>query len=98
MGIFANGKYGAGWNGVVRPEFVEKYGRDGVRGILFGDASQLGMQLINAAVVAVFGFVDGLRLVQVQQLDHPAPRESRRPSGKVWTFPKWVPWAIPTSP
>ena len=57
LGIFANGKYGAGWNGVVRDEFVEKYGSDGVRGILFGDASQLYMQLINAAVVAVFGFV-----------------------------------------
>ena len=41
VGIFANGKYGAGWNGVVRDEFVKKYGSDGVRGILYGDASQL---------------------------------------------------------
>ena len=57
VGIFANGKYGAGWNGVVRDEFVKQYGSDGVRGILFGDASQLWMQLLNAAVVAVFGFV-----------------------------------------
>ena len=57
VGIFANGKYGAGWNGVVRPEFLKEYGYDGVRGILFGDASQLWMQLINAAVVIVFGFV-----------------------------------------
>jgi Amt family ammonium transporter len=57
VGIFANGKYGAGWNGVVRPEFVQQFGTDGVRGILFGDASQLWMQLLNAAVVAVFGFV-----------------------------------------
>jgi Amt family ammonium transporter len=56
LGIFANGKYGAGWNGVVRDDFVAKYGSDGVRGILFGDASQLTMQLINAAVVVVFGF------------------------------------------
>lgn len=56
LGIFANGKYGAGWNGVVRPEYIEKYGSDGVRGILFGDASQLTAQLLNAAVVAVFGF------------------------------------------
>ena len=57
VGIFANGKYGAGWGHVARPEFIEKYGSDGVRGILFGDASQLWMQLINAAVVAVFAFV-----------------------------------------
>ena len=56
LGIFANGNYGAGWNGVVRDEFVKKFGSDGVRGIWYGDASQLWAQLINAAVVAVFGF------------------------------------------
>ena len=30
---------------------------DGVRGLFFGDASQLWAQLLDAAVVAVFGFV-----------------------------------------
>jgi ammonium transporter, Amt family len=57
VGIFANGQYGAGWNGVVRDEFVKLYGADGVRGILYGDASQLGAQCLDALVVAVFGFV-----------------------------------------
>jgi Amt family ammonium transporter len=57
VGIFANGQYGAGWNGVVREEMVKKYGSDGVRGILFGDGSQLAMQAIDCVVVAVFGFV-----------------------------------------
>jgi ammonium transporter, Amt family len=57
LGLLANGKYGAGWNGVVRDEFVTKYGSDGVRGLFFGDASQLYMQLIDAGVVALFGFV-----------------------------------------
>jgi Amt family ammonium transporter len=57
VGIFANGQYGAGWNGVVRDEMVKKYGSDGVRGILFGDASQLTMQAIDCVVVAIFGFV-----------------------------------------
>jgi len=57
LGIFANGAYGAGWNGVVREEFVKLYGSDGVRGLLYGDFSQFVMQLINAGVVAVFGFV-----------------------------------------
>ncbi len=57
VGIFANGQYGAGWNGVVRDEYVKAYGSDGVRGILFGDGSQLAMQAIDCAVVAVFGFV-----------------------------------------
>jgi Amt family ammonium transporter len=57
VGLFANGKYGGGWNGVVRPEMVEKYGSDGVRGLFFHDASQLNAQLLDAAVVAAFGFV-----------------------------------------
>jgi Amt family ammonium transporter len=56
VGIFANGDYGAGWNGVVRDEFVKKFGADGVRGILYGDASQLAMQAIDCVVLAAFGF------------------------------------------
>jgi Amt family ammonium transporter len=47
VGVFADGRHGAGWNGVA----------GGVRGILHGDASQLGAQVLDAAVVAVFGFL-----------------------------------------
>ncbi len=60
VGIFANGKYGGGWNGVSRDVWAKAkdgYGYDGVRGILYGDSSQLVAQLIDGAVVAVFGFV-----------------------------------------
>ncbi len=57
VGLLANGKYGAGWNGVVRDEFVKQYGSDGVRGLFFGDASQLWAQLCSAATVIVFGFI-----------------------------------------
>jgi Amt family ammonium transporter len=57
VGIFATGKYGAGWNGVVRESFVTAYGSDGVRGLLYGDFSQFIMQFIDCVVVAVFGFV-----------------------------------------
>ncbi len=56
LGLFANGKYGAGWNGVVRPEMVEKYGSDGVRGLLYGDSSQLMAQLLDCGTVIIFGF------------------------------------------
>ena len=68
LGLFANGKYGAGaalptggfgagWNGVpARPEMIEKYGVDGVRGLFYGDASQLWAQLLDVAVLCVFGF------------------------------------------
>ena len=57
VGIFATGEYGAGWNGVVREEMVKLYGSDGVRGLLYGDFSQFIMQVIDCAVVAIFGFV-----------------------------------------
>ncbi len=59
VGIFANGKYGAGpllpdgtfgagWNGVA--------GERGVAGALYGDTGQLWAQLLDSAVVIVFGF------------------------------------------
>ena len=54
VGIFANGKYGAGLNGVARPQFP---GVDGVRGLLYGDAGQLAAQAIGAVVLVVFGMV-----------------------------------------
>jgi Amt family ammonium transporter len=62
LGLFANGKYGMGWNGVIRKEWDETLAADGVitdgvRGLFYGDASQLMAQLLNAVVVAVFGFV-----------------------------------------
>ena len=71
VGLFANGKYGAGWNGVVREEFVQKYGSDGVRGLLFGDPSQFGMQLIDAAVVAIFGFLMAYAWFKISNLITP---------------------------
>ena len=57
LGLFANGKYGAGWNGVIRTDsdFLNAAGADGVRGAFFGDVSQLWAQLLDAGVVVVFG-------------------------------------------
>jgi Amt family ammonium transporter len=46
VGLFADGSYGSGWNGVRGP----------VRGLLFGDASQLLAQLIGVVVNAGFVF------------------------------------------
>jgi Amt family ammonium transporter len=59
VGLFSTGQYGAGWNGVVRPEWVEKSELkiDGVRGLFYGDASQLWAQLLNCAGVIVVGVV-----------------------------------------
>lgn len=78
VGIFATGKYGIGWNGIVRDEWVKsELGYDGVRGILYGDASQLWAQLIDAAVVAVFGFVMAYVWFKISNLITPirVPRE-----------------------
>jgi ammonium transporter, Amt family len=71
VGIFATGQYGAGWNGVVRDEFVKLYGSDGVRGLLYGDFSQFFMQLIDASTVAIFGFVMAFVWFKVSDLITP---------------------------
>ena len=47
LGLFANGKYGIGWNGV----------EGGVRGLFYGDASQLWAQCLDCGTVIVFGFI-----------------------------------------
>jgi len=57
VGIFANGAYGAGWNGVVRDAMVKAYGSDGVRGLLYGDFGQFVMQFIDCIVLVTFAFV-----------------------------------------
>ncbi len=46
VGLFADGSYGVGWNGVAGP----------VRGLLFGDAGQLAAQVIGIATNVVFVF------------------------------------------
>lgn len=46
LGLFADGTYGEGWNGVA----------GGVAGLFYGDAGQLGAQLISVATIVVFGF------------------------------------------
>lgn len=46
LGLFADGTYGDGLNGV----------EGGVRGLFYGDASQLAAQLVGVAVLIVWGF------------------------------------------
>jgi ammonium transporter, Amt family len=48
VGIFANGKYGGAWNGSSVT---------GVKGLLYGEAGQLGAQLVGALVICtvIFG-------------------------------------------
>jgi Amt family ammonium transporter len=46
LGLFADGTYGVGWNGVAGP----------VRGLLFGDARQLVAQVIGVVTNILFVF------------------------------------------
>ena len=46
VGLFADGTYGAGWNGVS----------GNVTGLFYGDAGQLGAQAVDAVVGFAWGF------------------------------------------
>jgi Amt family ammonium transporter len=66
VGLFATGEYGGGWNGVDRFSGLDEKGKeewvktvgfayDGVRGLFYGDASQLWAQVISALTVILVG-------------------------------------------
>lgn len=55
LGIFADGTYGAGWNGVGAAEYLGQAGR-GVTGLLYGDSKQFLVQLMGAAICAAWAF------------------------------------------
>jgi Amt family ammonium transporter len=55
LGIFADGSYGAGWNGIGAASYLGTAGQ-GVTGLLYGDSSQFVVQLIGASVCAVWAF------------------------------------------
>jgi Amt family ammonium transporter len=55
VGLFADGKYGAGWNGVGATEYLSKAGQ-GVTGLFYGDFAQFKVQLLGAVVNIVWAF------------------------------------------
>jgi len=55
VGIFADGTYGSGWNGIGADTYLGTAGR-GVTGLLHGDPKQLITQLIGATLCAVWAF------------------------------------------
>lgn len=57
VGLFANGSYGAGWNGSAVT---------GVKGLLYGDAGQFGAQVLGAVVLwtVIFGIIFGFFKLQ----------------------------------
>ena len=55
VGIFADGAYGAGWNGVGAASYLGQAGQ-GVTGLLYGDVSQFICQLLGATLCAAYAF------------------------------------------
>jgi Amt family ammonium transporter len=55
LGIFADGTYGAGWNGVGATSYLGKAGQ-GVTGLIHGDSSQFWTQLGGASLMVVYAF------------------------------------------
>ncbi len=55
VGIFADGTYGAGWNGVGAATYLGTAGQ-GVTGLLHGDVSQFFTQLGGATFLALYAF------------------------------------------
>jgi ammonium transporter, Amt family len=75
LGIFADGTYGAGWNGVGTAAYLGKTGQ-GVTGLIHGDWSQFLVQLGGATLLAIYAFgatyvvfsaVNALRSMRVTQ-------------------------------
>src|SRR5215831_3481121 len=55
VGIFADGTYGAGWNGVGATTYLGTAGQ-GVTGLLYGDTTQFLTQLFGAGINFVWAF------------------------------------------
>lgn len=55
VGIFADGSYGAGWNGVGASSYLGAAGK-GVTGLLYGDSRQFLCQLLGATLCVVWAF------------------------------------------
>jgi ammonium transporter, Amt family len=55
LGLFADGTYGAGWNGVGATSYMGKPGQ-GVTGLFYGDTTQFLTQLMGAAIMAAWAF------------------------------------------
>jgi Amt family ammonium transporter len=55
LGLFADGTYGAGWNGVGATSYLGTAGQ-GVTGLLYGDSSQFLCQLLGATLCMVWAF------------------------------------------
>jgi Amt family ammonium transporter len=75
LGVFADGSYGAGWNGIGASSYLGTAGQ-GVTGLLYGDTRQFLCQLLGATLCfayafgitfVVFKLVDSVRSMRVSR-------------------------------
>ena len=61
VGLFSDGSYGQGWNGVGATEYLGSTGAalKGVTGLFYGDAKQLGAQVVEVLVGAGWNILVG---------------------------------------
>ncbi len=67
LGLFADGTYGAGWNGVGAADYLGKAGQ-GVTGLFYGDVNQFVAQAISAAVCMAWAFGIGFAFFKLQSM------------------------------
>jgi Amt family ammonium transporter len=67
VGIFADGTFGAGWQGVGASDYLGKAGQ-GVTGLLYGDHTQIFAQLIAACVCMAWSFGSMFVFLKLQSM------------------------------
>jgi Amt family ammonium transporter len=67
LGLFADGTYGAGWNGVGAAAYLNKAGQ-GVTGLFYGDVKQFIAQAISAVVCMAWAFGSAYAFFKIQSL------------------------------
>ena len=87
LGLFADGKYGDGWNGVPGT----------VTGLFYGDASQFFGPVRRHADLHRLRLRQLLRVLQGGGRDHRQPRFGRSRARRASTCPRWARSPIPSS-
>ena len=70
VGLFADGSFGAGWNGIGATDYLGTAGK-GVTGLFYGDMKQLYAQLIAAVVCMAWAFVSAFIFFKIQKMVMP---------------------------
>lgn len=104
VGIFADGSYGAGWNGVGATDYLGVAGK-GVSGLIAGDHTQIVAQLLEVVAGATWNIVlGGVVFYAIGKLlgSNRVPAEVEiagldMPEVGAVAYPEWIPAVAPES-